>query len=66
MRSDGSHRSGRGRCGRKWSSFRYILKVVLTGFADGLIIIITVKINYDRTWLRAIIKGYIRSYRIKD
>ena len=46
--------------------FRCILKVVLTGFADGLIIIITVKINYDRTWLRAIIKGYIRSYRIKD
>lgn len=39
---------------------------MLTGFVDGLIIIITVEINYDRMWLRAIIKGYIRSCGIKD
>lgn len=28
----------------------YILKVELTGFVDGIIIIIIVEINYDRMW----------------
>lgn len=41
-RNDGGlHHSGRGGCGEKWSNWACILRVVLTGFADRLIIAIT-------------------------